>query len=85
MKIFVSLHFMPNSDILMSRSIRQLRYFLIFLLIAIATGCASAKQNPYYQKKKKASVVNASQLGRNKYYFSTGYQKKLINSYKKKR
>jgi hypothetical protein len=76
---------MPNPDILMFRSIRQIKYFLIFLLIAVVTGCASAKQNPYHYKKKKASVVNASQLGRNKYYFSTGYQKKLINTYKKKK
>jgi hypothetical protein len=76
---------MPNPDILMSRSVRQIKYFLIFLLIAVMTGCASARQNPYQKKKKKASVVNASQLGRNKYYFSTGYQKKLINGYKKKR
>lgn len=68
----------------MSKTIRIVKYFLIFLLITFFAGCASARQNPYYKKRVKASKVNASQLGRNKYYFSTGYQKKLIKSYKKK-
>jgi hypothetical protein len=60
--------------------------FLIFTCALIATmiSCASSKKNPYYQKKKKTSIVNASQLGRNKYFFSTGYQKKLNRNYKKK-
>jgi hypothetical protein len=46
--------------------------------------CAPAKKNTYYEKRKKGSQVNASQLGRNKYYFSSGYQKKLSKSYQKK-
>jgi hypothetical protein len=68
----------------MSKTIRILKFLLIFILIAIATGCAPAKQNPFQQKRKKASKVNTSQLGRNKFYFSTGYQKKLVKVYKKK-
>jgi hypothetical protein len=50
----------------------------------IFTSCAPAKKNPYYEKKKKSSQVNASQLGRNRYYFSSGYQKKLKKTFKQK-
>jgi hypothetical protein len=52
-------------------------------LITTVTACAPAKQNPFYEKRKNASKVNASQLGRNRYYFSSGYQKKLNKNYKK--
>jgi hypothetical protein len=69
----------------MLTTIKTARVFILLLIIAIftSTGCATAKKNPFHDKKKKASIVNASQLGRNKYYFSTGYQKKLTKSYKK--
>jgi hypothetical protein len=69
---------------LMSKSVKLLKYLFLFLLIGILTGCATARQNPYQKKRAKASRVHTSQLGRNKYYFSTGYQKKLLRSYKKK-
>jgi len=36
------------------------------------------------RKRHKTSKVSTSQLGRNRYYFSTKYQKKLIRNYKKK-
>jgi hypothetical protein len=68
----------------MSKSVKIIKCLFLFLLIGIITGCATARQNPYHKKKATASRVNASQLGRNKYYFSTGYQKKLLHSYKKK-
>jgi hypothetical protein len=68
----------------MSKVIKILKYFLIFFLIALVTACSSSRKNPYYQKRKKASKVNTEQLGRNRYYFSPGYQKKLVKSYKKK-
>ncbi len=45
-------------------------------------GCATSKKNPYLSKKA-ASHINTSQLGRNKYFFSPKYQKKLFK-YKKK-
>jgi len=48
------------------------------------SGCASSKQNPYYEKRVKASKTNTKQLGRNRYYFSKDYQKKLAKSYKRK-
>jgi len=56
----------------------------MFLLIALVTACAPAKKNTYYKKKKQASKAKTEQLGRNKYYFSPGYQKKLNSNYKKK-
>jgi hypothetical protein len=68
----------------MSKAIKIVKYFLIFFLIAMITACSSTKKNPYYQKRKKASKVNTEQLGRNRYFFSPGYQKKLYKSYKKK-
>lgn len=56
----------------------------MFLLIALVTACAPAKKNTYYKKKKQSSKAKTEQLGRNKYYFSPGYQKKLNSNYKKK-
>jgi hypothetical protein len=50
----------------------------------MVNSCAPAKKNTYYQKRKKTSHINTSQLGRNRYYYSPGYQKKLMKSYKKK-
>jgi hypothetical protein len=67
----------------MSKAIKILKYIFIFFLIAMVTACAPSKKNPFYAKRKKGSQVTASQLGRNKYYFSSGYQKKLNKSYKK--
>jgi hypothetical protein len=62
------------------------RLLLLFFIISlfIGSGCATSKKSSGYTQKKQASRVNASQLGRNKYYFSTNYQKKLSKSYKKK-
>lgn len=68
----------------MSRAIKLFKYFLILVLIAMVTSCSPTRKNPYYQKRKKASKVNTEQLGRNRYFFSPGYQKKLNKSYKKK-
>jgi hypothetical protein len=68
----------------MSKAIKILNLSFIFILIVIFTACAPAKKNPYYEKRKKSSQVNASQLGRNRYYFSKDYQKKLNKTFKKK-
>ncbi len=68
----------------MSNAIKILKFIFFILLIATMTACASSKKNTYYQKKKKASRVNTEQLGRNRYYFSPGYQKKLNKMYKNK-
>ncbi len=64
--------------------VRILKYVLIFILIFSLTDCASSKKSSYSSKKSKSSKVSTSQLGRNKYYFSSGYQKKLSKGYKKK-
>lgn len=68
----------------MQKHIRILKYFLIMLLIALLTGCASVRQNPFDHRRKKASKTNTLTVGRNKYFFSTNYQKKLGRTYKKK-
>ncbi len=69
----------------MLKAIRILKYLFIFLLIALftGTGCASAKKNIAYSMKKKESLCDLSHLGRNKYYYSNYYQKKLARSIKK--
>jgi outer membrane biogenesis lipoprotein LolB len=60
--------------------------FLALTAAFILTGCAtSQKHNPWMAKRKKASHVSTTQLGRNKYYFSTSYQKKLWKNVKKRR
>lgn len=68
----------------MSKSIKILNYVFILILIAMVISCAPAKKNPFYEKRKKSSQVNASQLGRNRYYFSKDYQKKLNKTFKRK-
>lgn len=68
----------------MSRALKILRFSLILLCIVFATSCASNK-NTYYQKRKKASHINTEQLGRNRYFFSQKYQKKLQTNYKKRK
>jgi hypothetical protein len=68
----------------MSKSFKIVKYLLLLIFIAVIAGCAPARQNSFQQKRAKASRVNTSQLGRNKFYFSTGYQKKLTKNYKKK-
>lgn len=58
--------------------------FLTGIIMVLATGCAPAGKNTYMQKRKQSSKVTASQLGKNRYYFSSGYQKKLMKNYKKR-
>ena len=72
----------------MTRFRKFLRYGLILIIIVLFSGTGSGcavKKNPWSNKKSKSSHVNATQLGRNKYYFSVGYQKKLQKSVKKKK
>ncbi|MDX9947856.1 MAG: hypothetical protein RBS38_10850 [Bacteroidales bacterium] len=59
-------------------------FFLLLLSIILMGSCASSKKNPYYEKRIQASRTNTKQLGRNRYYFSKDYQKKLSKSYKRK-
>ena len=69
----------------MSKAIRLFRIIFIIFMVVAMTTCAPAKKNPFYEKRKKYSHVNNSQLGRNRYYFSKDYQKKLNKNFKKKR
>ena len=69
----------------MSKVVKILKYSVIFIFFTIITGCAPVQKNPYLKKRAQTSRVNSSQLGRNRYYFSSGYQKKLVKSYKKRR
>ena len=68
----------------MSKAIKIISFTFILIVIVIFSSCAPAKKNTYYEKRKKSSQVNASQLGRNKYYFSNDYQKKLTKTFKNK-
>lgn len=64
---------------------KYLKSILIIGLVIFLAGCASSRQNPYAKKRKSSSYVSTTQLGRNKYYFSSGYQKKLKKNYKNKK
>lgn len=74
-----------NTDLILEKAAIILKYGIILFIIVLftGTGCASSKKNAFYNKRSQASHINTSQLGRNKYYFSTDYQKKLIKNYKK--
>ena len=58
--------------------------FIILVLAAmmLMPGCASSKKN-VYQANRRNSYIDTSQLGRNKYFFSKKYQKKLYKFKKK--
>jgi hypothetical protein len=92
MKIFkltkkvVFLEVNPKFVVTMLKTIKVIKIVFLALLIILVTGsgCVAAKQNPYAKKRKSSSHVSTSQLGRNKYYFSTDYQKKLTKNYKNK-
>jgi len=66
------------------KKISRLLFLLLLSISFITAGCASSKKNPYYEKRIEASRTNTKQLGRNRYYFSKDYQKKLAKSYKRK-
>jgi uncharacterized lipoprotein YmbA len=68
----------------MSRLIKILKLFLMAIMVILLSSCAATNKNSYVKKRKKASIVNTSQLGKNKYYFSSGYQKKLSRSFKRR-
>jgi Tfp pilus assembly protein PilP len=64
---------------------RTIKYLLIFSLIVLSAGCATSKKNTWVAKRKTAVRANTSQLGRNRYFFSNNYQKKLYRTYKGKK
>jgi|GEM_PF-878029 hypothetical protein len=61
------------------------KYLALIIVVILFTACASERNSPYYQKRTtRASDTNANRLGRNRYYFSDSYQKKLNKSYKRR-
>jgi len=67
----------------MSKSIRILKHIFVsaFIVVFTCTGCASAKKNKFSYKKTE-STCDLSHLGRNKYFYSSYYQRKLAKSVK---
>jgi len=55
---------------------------LVLSALMLMPACAPAKKNSYLASRKN-SYIDTSQLGRNKYFFSKKYQKKLYR-YKKR-
>ncbi len=63
---------------------KYIKYIIVMFVVILMTSCFASRQNPYARKKRN-TYINATQLGRNKYFFSNEYQKKLKKSYKKRR
>jgi hypothetical protein len=68
----------------LNRNMKYFKYLIIMLIVILMTSCFASRRNPY-GKKKRNTHISATQLGRNKYFFSNEYQKKLRKSYRKKR
>jgi hypothetical protein len=68
----------------MSKKVGFLKYvFAIALIVlSICSGCASEKKS-YIHSKKTESLCDLSRLGKNKYFYSPVYQRKLTRSTKK--
>ncbi len=61
-----------------------LKVLVILFLVVSAAGCGgSSKSRGIY--KKKATMINTTQLGKNKYFFSKKYQRKLSRKKRGKR
>jgi hypothetical protein len=58
-------------------------FLIVFTVIFLGISCGGSKKSSYHSRKSQSSRVSTSQLGRNKLYFSTGYQKKLKKNFKK--
>ncbi|MBM3420740.1 MAG: hypothetical protein FJY11_06360 [Bacteroidetes bacterium] len=58
---------------------------LLILMAFLAGACASSRKPNWIKERKKSGYVSTSRLGKNKYYFSSSYQKKLTRSVKNKR
>jgi uncharacterized protein YceK len=62
--------------------IRSIMAVLVLLVITIAlAGCASSKKN--YREKRGLMLLDNTQLGRNKGYYSKHKAKTLDHAYKK--
>ncbi len=57
---------------------------IVFFAISLA-GCAGSSQTTRKKPKRKRTMINTTQLGKNKYFFSAKYQRKLSKAKRKKR
>jgi len=58
------------------------------VLLLLASGCAVTTKTDFIKRKQAESTCDLSRLGRNKYFYSGHYQRKLAGSlkmYKKQR
>ena len=69
----------------MLKKLGNFKYILFLVLIVACASCASSKKQKrqFQAKRMEASKVNSTQLGRNRYYYSSGYKKKLEKSHKR--
>ncbi|HHJ10168.1 MAG TPA: hypothetical protein ENK25_04665 [Bacteroidetes bacterium] len=57
---------------------------IIFLAISLAGCSSSSKAIKQRNKRKKQIMINTTHLGKNKYFFSPKYQRKLSRKKRKK-
>ncbi len=62
-----------------------IRKILIIILAFSMVSCVSISIQPKKKKKKHVQHVETTHLGKNKYFFSKDYQKKLSKRAKKNR
>jgi uncharacterized protein YceK len=64
--------------------VKRTAYIILLIILAlILSGCATKKKARDYNEKRGLMLLENTQLGRNKHYNSTKYQKTLRNNYKK--
>mgnify|MGYP000873213066 FL=1 len=57
----------------------------VMLLILLAdTGCMPARRAPAHSKKMTTQEASTTPMGRNRYYYSPSYQKKLNKNFRRK-
>ncbi|MBE0675715.1 MAG: hypothetical protein IH591_13725 [Bacteroidales bacterium] len=69
----------------MFRNFKRYALLIAVMILIVVAGCASSKKNNWIKERKRSGYVNTSQLGKNRYYFSSSYQKKLGKSMKRKK
>jgi hypothetical protein len=60
-----------------------LKIFLILFILTLAGGCSTFKNTRRKKIKKKAILLDTTQNGRNKLFFSKSYHRKLNSRSKK--
>ncbi|MDR2886995.1 MAG: hypothetical protein LBV26_03180 [Bacteroidales bacterium] len=62
----------------------RFKYYIFLLTFFLAcAACAPSKKKSYYKARRiEASKANSTQLGRNRYFYSPGYRKKLSKTYR---